>query len=254
MELESYLRKKIGEKGLLIMAHIVVGYPSFEDCYRIVDAMVEAGVDLMELQIPFSEPLADGPVILSANHGALEQGATVQKCLDFARRVALAFDIPFVIMSYYNIPLTCGINRFVSAMAEANLQGAIIPDLPPEEATAYLKIMQAWELAPIFIFSPTTHDDRLRYIASLAHGFIYCVARKGVTGSKTHFSEDLLTYLDRCRKATQLPLALGFGIREKHDINFVKERVDIAVIGTQTLRIIEKEGITKVGGFIRSLR
>jgi len=254
MELESCLRKKLREKDILIMTHIVLGYPSFEDCYRIVEAMVEVGVDLMELQIPFSEPLADGPVILRANHRALERGATVQKCLNFARRVTLAFEIPFVIMSYYNILLQFGIKRFVSAMAEADLRGAIIPDLPPEEGQEYVKLMRACELAPVFIFSPTTSDDRLQYIASLAHGFVYCVARKGVTGSRTNFSEDLVNYLARCRKATHLPLALGFGIKEKRDIAFIKRKVDIAVIGTQTIRIIEEQGINTVGDFIRGLR
>jgi tryptophan synthase alpha chain len=254
MGLESYLRKKLREKDILIMTHIVLGYPSFEDCYRIVEVMVEEGVDLMELQIPFSEPLADGPVILRANHRALQSGAAVQKCLNFARRITMAFEIPFVIMSYYNIPFKYGIKPFVSAMAESNLRGAIIPDLPPEEGREYVRLMRACELAPIFIFSPTTPDDRLQYIASFAHGFIYCVARKGVTGSTTNFSDDLVNYVARCRKATHLPLALGFGITEKKDITFIKGKADVAVIGTQTIRIIEREGINNVGGFIRSLR
>jgi len=216
--------------------------------------MVEGGVDLMELQIPFSEPLADGPVILRANHRALEKGATVQKCLTFAQSVTRAFDIPFIIMSYYNIPLIYGMNRFVSAMAQSHLQGAIIPDLPPEEGEEYVKLMRACELAPVFLFSPTTPDDRLRYIASFAHGFIYCIARKGVTGSRTNFSEDLGNYLSRCRKATRLPLALGFGITEKKDIMFIKGKADIAAVGTQTIKIVEEEGINHVGAFIRSLR
>ena len=131
--LETYLRKRLEKKDILLMTHIVLGYPSFEDSLRIIESMVEAGVDLMELQIPFSEPIADGPVILQANQKALGAGVTVNDALRFAERVARTFEIPFLFMSYYNIPFRYGVEGFVSAMAEMGLQGAIIPDLPPEE-------------------------------------------------------------------------------------------------------------------------
>ncbi len=156
-------------------------------------------------------------------------------------------------MSYYNILFKYGIDRFVSAMEKRYLQGAIIPDLPPEEGQEYLNAMQENNLAPILIFSPTTTLDRMKYLATFARGFIYCVARKGVTGQVTDFSKDLTKYLSQCREATSLPLALGFGVKEKADIDFLKGKADIAIIGTQTIRIIEKEGISAVGDFIRSL-
>jgi tryptophan synthase alpha chain len=254
MALESYLRARLREKEILLMTHMVLGYPSFENCFRIIEAMVEAGVDLMELQIPFSEPIADGPVILRANQKALGNGTTVRACLDFAHEVSRGFDIPFLLMSYYNIPFKYGVASFVSSMAKSGLQGAIIPDLPPEEAQGYLKVLEEHQVAPIFIFSPTTSDGRMQYIASFASGFIYCVARKGVTGADTNFSEDLAGYLGRCRKATSLPLALGFGVREKRDVDYLQGKVDIAVIGTQTIRVAENRGIGSVGDFIRSLR
>jgi tryptophan synthase alpha chain len=254
MALESYVRARLRERDILLMTHIVLGYPSFEDCHRIVEAMVEAGVDLMELQIPFSEPIADGPVILRAGQRALDNGTTVQACLDFAQDVARRFDIPFLLMSYYNIPFKYGIASFASSMAKMGLEGTIIPDLPPEEAQGYLEVLKEHQLAPIFIFSPTTSDTRMQYIASFASGFIYCVARKGVTGANTNFSKDLAAYLTRCRRATSLPLALGFGVREKSDIDYLKGKADIAVIGTQTIRVVEDRGISAVGDFIRSLR
>ncbi len=252
--LESCLRRRLKEKDILLMTHIVLGYPSFEDSLKIVETMVEAGVDMMELQIPFSEPVADGPAILHANQKALKGGATVQGCLDFARKATQAFDIPFVIMSYYNIPFKYGVERFVSQMAEIGLRGAIIPDLPPEEAQGYLKAMRIHDLAPVFIFSPTTSDGRMRYIDSFARGFIYCVARKGVTGMDTTFSVELDAYLGRCRGASHLPLALGFGVKERADVDFLKGKADIAVIGTQTIKLVEKEGLGSVGDFIRNLR
>lgn len=252
--LESYVRNRLKEKEILLMTHIVLGYPSFEDSYRIVESMVGAGVDLMELQIPFSEPIADGPVILHANQKSLAAGATVQKCLDFVQEVSRSFDIPFLFMSYYNILFKYGVDRFAAEMSRRGLRGAIIPDLPPEEGEEYLAAMRNHGLAPIYIFSPTTPDERMKYLASCGGGFIYCVARKGVTGAETAFSDHLQSYIARCRQATDLPLALGFGVKDKADIDFLKGKVDIAVIGTQTIRVMEDGGVEAVGEFIRQLR
>ena len=254
MVLESYLRKKLDEKEILLMTHIVLGYPSFHDSLRLIEVMVASGVDLMELQIPFSEPTADGPVIVHANQKALQAGATVADCLNLAETAAGNFDIPFLLMSYYNIPFRYGVDRFVSAMSHGGLRGAIIPDLPPEEGRAYLDAMHAHNLAPILIFSPTTSLDRMRTIAASGGGFIYCVARKGVTGEATNFSQELEGYLRRCRRNTYLPLALGFGVKEKSDIDFLKGKADIAVIGSQTIRVMEQKGVAAVGDFIRNLR
>ena len=150
--LESYIRKRLEEKEILLMTHIVLGYPSFEKSFRIVEKMVESGVDLMELQIPFSEPTADGPVIVKANQDALTVGSTVKTCLDLVRKVSKAFDIPFLIMSYYNILFKFGVELFISFMAEMKLHGAIVPDLPPEEGNTYLRAMEYENLSPILIF------------------------------------------------------------------------------------------------------
>ena len=236
------------------MTHMVLGYPSFEDCFRIIEAMVAAGVELMELQIPFSEPIADGPVILKANQKALAAGATVQRCLDFSQEVTRAFNIPFLFMSYYNILFKYGVNRFAGAMDANGLKGAIVPDLPPEEGREYLEAMEKYHLAPIFIFSPTTTSKRMKYLAPFAKGFIYCVARRGVTGAETDFSEQLETYLMQCRQATDLPLALGFGVKDKSDIDFLRGKIDIAVIGSETIRLVDRQGVGSVRGFIENLR
>jgi tryptophan synthase alpha chain len=252
--LETYLKKRLKEKEILLMTHIVLGYPTFEDAFRIVEAMVNAGVDLMELQIPFSEPIADGPIILHANQKALAGGATVQKCLDFAQKIVKSFDIPFLFMSYYNILFKYGVDRFVGAMHDNGIVGAIVPDLPPEEGRDYLDAMEKYHLSPIFIFSPTTPEDRMVYLNSYGKGFIYCVARKGVTGVATDFSTQLTEYLLRCRKATELPLALGFGVKEREDVEFLTGKADIAVIGSETIRLVDTAGVDAVGKFINSLR
>ena len=252
--LEAYLRDRRKTNDILLMTHIVIGYPSLQESYSIVETMVAAGVDIMELQIPFSEPIADGPVILKANQEALTAGIRVEDCMEFGARVTRKFDIPFLFMTYYNILFQYGIARFARTAAQNGLQGAIVPDLPPEEGSDYLEAMHQNGLAPIFIYAPTTSQARMRMIAQHAKGLIYCVARKGVTGDTTEFSNALQSYLACCQKAADLPLALGFGVKSKADVDFLRGKADIAVIGTQTIRIVEQHGVDAVGDFIRSLR
>jgi tryptophan synthase alpha chain len=251
--LEAEIRRRRERKGILLMTHIVLGYPNLDASRRIVESMVEAGVDLMELQIPFSEPIADGPVILHANQRALRAGTTVQGCFQLAARLAAELPIPFVFMCYYNSVWKRGLERFAHDTRAAGLHGAIIPDLPYEEAGDFLAAFARQELDPIFIYSPTTSAARMRAIAAHARGFVYCVARKGVTGSRTEFS-GVVDYLARCRSATGLPLAVGFGVRNRNDIGTIEGHADIAVIGSETIRVIDQRGIGAISEFIRGLR
>jgi tryptophan synthase alpha chain len=157
-------------------------------------------------------------------------------------------------MSYYNPIFRHGVGRFVGRMQEAGIRGAIVPDLPPEEGSEYLEAMAASGLAPIFIFSPHTPAERMREIGHHARGFVYCVARQGVTGAETRFSAELAAYLARCRAATDLPLALGFGVKGAGDVDFLRGKVDIVVVGSETLRVLDAGGAGAVGPFVRGLR
>lgn len=251
--LEKYIRERLKTKDILLMTHIVIGYPSLDKSMEIVEQMVEAGVDLMELQIPFSEPMADGPVILKANQKSLESGVTVKECLEFAKKVTDRFNIPFLFMTYYNILYKYGVKMFVEDMAKIGIKGAIVPDLPPEEGAEYAEEMKNLDLCPIYIFSPTTTDARMKYLSSWGEGLIYCMARKGVTGKETNFSDDLNEYIERCRTNTDLPIAVGFGVKDKADVDYLKGKADIAVIGSQTIRIVDEKGAAAVGDFIRGL-
>ena len=251
--LEATIRSRLENRDILLMTHIVLGYPSFEASIEIVDVMVEAGVDLVELQIPFSEPIADGPVILHANQKALAAGSKVARCFEVARELSGRHPIPFLFMSYYNIVFQHGLAAFASDTASAGLAGAIIPDLPYEEGQELLDIMERERLDPIFIFSPNTSDARMAEIAKRARGFIYCVARKGVTGAETDFAA-LGGYLARCRATTSLPLALGFGVKDASDVAALEGLADIAVVGSETIRIIDEQGVEGVKPFIQSLR
>src|SRR5688572_15796046 len=235
--LEEQIRQKLRQKPLLLMTHIVIGYPSFRESWALARAMVDAGVDLMELQIPFSEPMADGPVILQANQEALAAGATLDKCLEFARELKSQVAIPLLFMSYYNIPFKYGLQRFAGAMKSSGLSGAIVPDLPIEEGAEYQSAMDEAGLAAVRLFAPNTSDKRMQALSAGASGMVYCVARKGVTGAKTDFSVELTDYLARARRATTLPIAVGFGLKSRKDLDFLRGKADIAIVGSESIRI-----------------
>jgi len=252
-QLEQSIKTAREKKDILLMTHIVLGYPNFDDSLRVVEDMVEAGVDLMELQIPFSEPMADGPVILKANAEALKAGATVEKSFETAERITQAFDIPFLFMTYYNILFCTGVEKFVERCSEIGIQGCIVPDLPPSEGQDYLEAMKQNELAPVHIFTPNTPEPRMRFLNDNSAGFIYSVARKGVTGKDTAFSNETSEYLATCKASTDLPLAVGFGVKSKEDVDFLRGKADIAVVGSETIRVMEREGVSGVKPFIKTL-
>lgn len=254
--LAEWIGERRRDRQTLLMTHIVLGYPSLAANRRMVESMVESGVDLMELQIPFSEPTADGPVILQANARALAAGIRVDACLEFCASVASDFDIPFLAMGYYNPMFRRGVANFVARIGQCGLKGAIIPDLPPEEGGEYLRAMadnRPDPLAPVFIYTPRSSTRRMQTLARHGRGFMYCVARRGVTGADTSFDDELQTYLDRCRAATDLPLALGFGVKSTEDIEYLRGKADIAVVGSETLRLLDREGVDAIGPFIGEL-
>lgn len=254
--LENKIRSQKGQQDILLMTHLVLGYPSFDENYKMIQEMAGAGVELVELQIPFSEPTADGPVLLKANQESLSRGTRLQDCFDFAEKVAKEFkDVSFLFMTYYNILFTYGVTAFVKKSKQLGIQGFIIPDLPPEEAGEYKKACQDNELDSIFIFTPTSRPERLKLINEYSSGLIYSVGRKGVTGAKTSFDQEVADQIQRYRDAATLPLALGFGVSTREDIDFLKaQKVDIAVIGSKLLRLQEEEGVSAVGPFLSQIR
>jgi len=252
--LENTLREALTEKKILLMTHLVLGYPSFEVNREVIAQMVENGVDLIEMQIPFTEPMADGPMILKANQESIARGAKVEQCLEFAKEITAQFQIPFLFMTYYNILFKYGLAEFINRAHDINMQGFIIPDLPPEEGKEYLELLKGLNMAPIQIFAPTSTEERMKVLAENGAGFIYCVARRGVTGQKTDFDHDFSRYIARCRNATNLPLAVGFGIRSREDVDYLTGKADIAVIGTETIRLVDEKGAGAVGPFIAGLR
>ncbi len=254
MYLEEQLRNRLKDKDILLMTHIVLGYPSFDANRNVIKQMVENGVDCIEMQIPFSEPMADGPVILKANQDSIAGGTKVEQCLEFAEEMTAAHDIPFLFMTYYNIIFKYGEQNFFTRAAETGIKGLIIPDLPPEQSDIFFQNAEEKNIAPILIYAPTSTDERMRELDQAGSGFIYCVARRGVTGKKSEFDQNFDQYLLRCRNATKKPIAVGFGIRNSDDIEALKGKADMAVIGSETIRLVDEKGINAVGPFIANLR
>ncbi len=254
MLLEEQLQSTLENKDILLMTHIVLGYPSFETNREVIKQMVENGVDCIEMQIPFSEPMADGPVILKANQDSIASGTTIEECLQFGEEMASLYNIPFLFMTYYNIVFKYGEKAFFDRTSKANIKGLIIPDLPPEQGKDFYSLADAHNISPILIYAPTSTDARMKELDTHARGFIYCVARRGVTGKKSEFGEDFYLYLERCKKATQKPIAVGFGIQDRNDIVALLGKADMAVIGSETIRLVDQKGSQAVGPFIAGLR
>lgn len=253
--LEPYIRERLKDRKILLMSHLVLGFPSLKENAEVIDAMVEGGVDVMELQIPFSEPSADGPVIARANQAALDGGFKVREGLAFIRETVEKHPIPFLIMTYYNILYAYGIEAFMKEAADAGVRGLIVPDLPLELAGEAMAQARACGLDWIQIMPPTSLDDRLNEIGAAASGFVYCAARKGVTGKNTDFGDEVGIFLDRCRAATSKPLAVGFGVKTRADVDYLVERgAEVAVVGTAAITVQQNQGAEAVGRFFADLR
>lgn len=222
-----------------LITHLVMGYPSLEETRQRVMLMAKHGVDCIELQIPFSDPLADGSTITRANQAAVAHGITTQACLDLLAELSRQVDIPLIVVSYYNTILRYGTERFVSAAAQAGCAGFIIPDLPitEYEHEPLYTAAQSVHRPIIQLVTPLTSNDRLRQIARYADGFVYCVSRFGVTGKSTVLSAELEDYLRRVRKYVTLPIAVGFGIRTPEHIQQLRGAADLVIIGSALMEI-----------------
>jgi tryptophan synthase alpha chain len=231
-----------GEMG--IVAYITAGDPSFEATLKFVVAMAQAGADVIELGVPFSDPLADGPTIQRASERALGNGATLSRVIDLVREIrtssSSAREVPLVLFSYYNPVFQMGLEKFAAAASSFGADGVLITDLTPEESTDYRRIMAAHHLDTIFLAAPTSTDQRLEKIAACSSGFLYLISRTGVTGAKDALPDDLPALLRRTRSVTQLPIAVGFGISLPGHVSVLGGLADAAVVGSALVGEIEK--------------
>jgi tryptophan synthase alpha chain len=242
-----------GEKKILLMTHVIVGYPSLEANRAMLRIMAANDVDLMELQMPFSEPVADGPTFVRANQQALDAGLKVDDYFDFVAEAGQTCSFPRLFMGYYNTVFQLGHKRFCERLADAGAAGYILPDLPWEEYGELFADSEARDLESILLMTPTNTAERLQTLGARARGFVYAVARKGVTGKATEFEADLYGFVDRCRAATDLPLALGFGLRRGADLAALAGRVEVGIVGSALLNAWEQGGESAYGTLVEEL-
>ena len=224
-----------GKKALL-MPYTTGGYPSVHDCRHILEAFIAGGADMIELGVPFSDPLADGPVVQASSQQALENSVTPDDVLALASEFSSR--IPVVLMVYYNCVYAYGEERFVEAAAAAGVSGLIVPDLPVDEAAEFMKTCRGLGVDPILLVAPTTPDERIGLIAKNASGFIYCVSVTGVTGARTSLSDQLPAFLERVRMRTKLPLAVGFGVSTPEHALEVSKSADGVIIGSRLISLV----------------
>jgi tryptophan synthase alpha chain len=227
-----------GELG--IVAYITAGDPSLAATLRFVLTLAEAGADVIELGVPFSDPLADGPTIQRASERALKAGTTLAGILDLVRRIRQSSQVPLILFSYYNPILQMGLEKFASAAAAAGADGVLATDLTPEESDDYRRILASHQLDTIFLGAPTSTDERLGKIAACSSGFLYLISRTGVTGAKDALPDDLPALLRRVRRVTELPIAVGFGISLPGHVSVLGGLADAAVVGSALVYEIEK--------------
>ncbi len=240
-----------------LVVYVTCGDPDLATTRVVVLAAIEAGADVIELGVPFSDPVADGPVIQRASERALKHGTCLAQVLTLAADVRQhAQSTGLVVFSYLNPILRMGMEKFCMIARHAGVDGALVTDLPVEEAGEYLQAMRAHDLAPVFLAAPTSPDERLQMIAKASRGFVYAVSRTGVTGARQQLAADAQKLVRRLRRFTKLPIAVGFGISNAEQFAEVGEFADAVVVGSAIVETIEKNRgreAEAVGEFVRGL-
>ncbi|MBB5327624.1 tryptophan synthase subunit alpha [Tunturiibacter gelidoferens] len=242
-----------------IVAYLTAGDPDLATTRDIALAAIDNGADVIELGVPFSDPLADGPVIQRASERAVARGVRLTDVLDLAKGLRAARPAAgLVLFSYLNPVVRMGMKTFCSRAAEAGADGVLLTDMIVEEAGEYLAEMKTNGLAPIFLAAPTSPDARLKAIAAVSQGFVYAISRVGITGTQQKVAGDASELVTRLRQFTKLPIAVGFGISNAEHVKAVGEFADAAIIGSALVALIEKspakEAATAIGQFIAGLR
>jgi tryptophan synthase alpha chain len=245
-----------GAKGLVV--YFTAGDPTLEATGELLVALERAEVDIIELGVPFSDPLADGPVIQRASDRALRSGTTLRRILERFPLWRDTVQAPIILFSYYNPILQYGLEDFARDAAEARVDGALVVDLSPEEAEPYVAAMRARNLDTVFLASPTSTDARLEKVSALSSGFLYLISRMGVTGERQEIAASVRPLVERARRFTSLPLAVGFGVSTPGQVREVQSLADAAVVGSAVVHTIEErfsgEGTAAIENFVRWLK
>jgi tryptophan synthase alpha chain len=244
--------RREGRKAFV--AFLTAGDPSLERTVDLALAVEAGGADVLELGVPFSDPLADGPVIQRASDRALRRGVTLEAVLEAARRIRLRSELPLLLFTYYNPMLRFGLDRVADQARAAGIDGVLVTDLPPEEADPWLAAARRAGLDTVFLASPTSPDERLRRVARDSRGFVYAISRMGVTGERDALSEDARPLLARLRALTEVPVAMGFGLSTPEQVGRAAELADGVVVGSALVRFLEEQPDGDLAEQVRWLR
>lgn len=242
--------------GKAFIPFLTCGDPDLETTEKLIGAIAEAGADLIELGIPFSDPTAEGPVIQDANLRALSVGTTTDKIFDMVRRVRQTVTIPMVFMTYANVIFSYGADRFLKTAAEIGMNGIIVPDVPFEEKQEFEPLCQKYGLDQISMIAPTSHD-RIRAIAEQANGFLYCVSSLGVTGTRTAITTDIGAMVKLVKEVKDIPCAVGFGISTPEQAESMCRQADGAIVGSAIVKLIAQYGrdsVQPVADYVRTMK
>jgi len=238
-----------------LIPYVTVGYPTVEATLKVVPLLASCGCDIVELGIPFSDPLADGVTIQKASFRALQNGVTPNLCLEIAKQLSHEVDIPLVFMTYFNPVFSYGLEEFCAACNRSGIDGLIIPDLPPEESSELEASTQRQGLDLIYLLAPTSTEERIRLIAERSRGFVYLVSVTGVTGARDRLPADLEAFVGRVRKVATQPLCVGFGISTPEQAMHAAEIADGVIVGSRIIQLMEAdESMVSVADFTRELR
>lgn len=249
--------KKKNKKAFV--AFITAGYPGLKKTRELVIEFARRGVDIVELGVPFSDPMADGPIIQEASTYALGKGVNIKKILELVKEIRLRTQIPICLMTYYNPVLCYGEKRFIKECRDCGVDGVIVPDLPPEEGKSLMRLARGSGIDVICFVSPTTSSQRMRYIAKISRGFIYCVSITGVTGARQNLPKGLLDKLVALKRLTSKPVCVGFGVSSPEQVRLIQSHGAGVIVGSAIVKKIkscfsDKDFVRKVSQYVSRLK
>ena len=250
------INKKLQEDKKLLSIYFTAGYPTLNDTVTVIESLEESGVDFIEIGLPFSDPLADGPTIQASSTAALENGMTSEVLFNQLKDIRKTVSIPLIIMGYFNPMMQYGVEAFCKKCAEIGIDGLIIPDLPVKEYNeSYKAIFEKYGLINVFLITPQTSEERIRFVDSISNGFIYMVSSAGVTGAKNSFGNTQENYFNRIAAMNlNAPQVIGFGISNAETFQQATSKAKGAIIGSAFVNHITDKGIDKIPEFISSIR
>jgi tryptophan synthase alpha chain len=238
--IEEKFKKLKSEQRAAFIPYITAGDPSIEVTKKLFIALEESGADIIELGVPFSDPIADGPTVQKASERALKTGINLKSILELVKDLRQRSELPIALLTYYNTLLKYGIEAFSADAVEAGVDGVIVADLPPEEAEPIIEAAKKCDLATIFLVAPTSTPERMALIASVSSGFIYCVSVTGVTGARSSLSEYIYPMIAELRKHTDKPIGVGFGVSNTEQAKHVARLADAVIVGSAIINVIER--------------